>query len=60
MYSELKKILRQNGCYQESEGTNHAIWFSPLTGKRFPFGRHGSKDVKSGIYKAIAKQAGIK
>ena len=59
-YSELKKLLIKNGCLKESEGTNHEIWFSPITGKTFPVGRHDSEDVKKGIYNAILKQAGIK
>jgi len=58
--AELKKILKQNGCYKETEGANHEIWFSPITGNRFPVGRHDSKDVKTGTCNAILKQAGIK
>jgi len=59
-YSELKKILRQNGCYKETEGANHEIWFSPINGNRFPVGRHDNQDVKTGTYNTILKQAGIK
>ena len=59
-YSELKKILKQNGCYKVDEGANHEIWFSPITSQPFPVGRHNSQDVPTGTYKAILKQAGIK
>ena len=59
-YSELKKTLEQYGCYMGNEGTNHEIWFSPISCKRFPVGRHDSKEVKTGIYNTILKQAGIK
>lgn len=34
---ELKRILRNSGCYFERAGKgDHEIWFSPITGKRFP------------------------
>ena len=59
-YSELKKLLKENGCRIEREGANHEIWYSPVTGKSFPVGRHDSKDVVSGTLNAIKKQAGLK
>jgi predicted RNA binding protein YcfA (HicA-like mRNA interferase family) len=59
-YSELKKILTQNGCYKAREGTNHEIWFSPMTNGSFPVGRHNSEEVPKGTLHAILKQAGIK
>jgi len=58
-YSELKKILRKNGCYKTNEGSNHEEWFSPITKEHFPVGRHGSKDVPNGTYNAILRQSGI-
>ena len=30
-YSELHKKLREAGCYIVRQGSNHPIWFSPLT-----------------------------
>jgi hypothetical protein len=34
---ELKRILREAGCSFERQGKgDHEIWFSPITGKRFP------------------------
>jgi len=59
-YSELKKILKKNGCYKANEGSNHEEWFSPITNEYFPVGRHGSKDVPVGTYNAILRQSGIK
>ena len=58
-YSELIKLLKKNGCRMEREGANHELWYSPITGKTFPVGRHDSKDVVSGTLKAIRKQAGL-
>lgn len=59
-YSELKKLLKKNGCYLEHEGKSHEIWYSPKTKNSFSVGRHNSQDVPSGTYRAILKQAGIK
>ena len=58
-YSELKKMLKKNGCRFEADGKRHEIWYSPITGNYFPVGRHNSQDVAPGTYKAIMKQAGI-
>jgi len=59
-YSELKKLLKQYGCYKISEGRNHEMWYSPITDKIFQIGRHGSQDVKKGILNKILKDAGLK
>jgi len=54
---ELKKILRQNGCYFERQGKgDHEIWYSPRSGKRFPV----DSDIKSRhTANAVLKQAGL-
>ena len=57
--SELRKILRANGCYVVREGTNHEIWFSPITGKKFPGPRHGAKAMATGTVNSILRSAGI-
>lgn len=58
-YSELKKLLRENGCRFVNDGKRHEIWYSPITGNKFPVGRHNSQDVPVGTYKIILKQSGI-
>ena len=59
-YSELKKLLKQHGCYKTAEGSNHEEWFSPITNRHFRVGRHNSEDAKPGTYHSILKQSGIK
>ena len=59
-YGELKMDLRKAGCYQIGEGGNHEIWFSPITGQKFPVSRHNREDVKPGTLKSIKKAAGLK
>jgi len=58
--SELIKLLKQNGCYKESEGANHENWYSPKTDRIFQVSRHGSQDVKKGTLNRILKDAGIR
>ena len=58
-YSELEKVLKENGCYPHHEGKRHSMWYSPITGKQFPVGRHKSEDVKQGTLKSILKSAGL-
>lgn len=58
-YSELIKILKDNGCYPEGHGGNHDKWFSPITGKCFFVPRHAAKEVPKGMERTIRKQAGI-
>ena len=58
--SELKKLLRQHGCYIVSEGSNHESWYSPITKIRFQVSRHNSEDIRKGTCYAILKQAGVK
>lgn len=59
-YSELEKIIKEAGCYILKQGGNHAIWYSPITGKKFPVGRHRTEDVPNGTLNSIKKMAGIK
>lgn len=58
-YSELKKLLKKNGCYLVREGANHEQWFSPKTGKTFSIGRHKNQEVASGTLRNIKRDAGL-
>lgn len=58
--SELKRLLKQEGCYPNEEYTNHDRWYSPKTGKHFPVPRHNSKEVAPGTLNRILKDAGLK
>jgi len=54
---QLKRILRKNGCYKERQGKgDHEIWYSPISGKRFPV----DSDIKSRhTANEVLKQAGL-
>ena len=61
-YSELKRMLRQAGCYElkRSGRQPHEKWYSPITGKKFPVGRHDHEEVKPGTLDSILTDAGLK
>lgn len=59
-YSELEKQLKAIGCFIQREGSEHSIWYSPVTGKTFPVGRHKSQDVKKGTLERIKRDSGLK
>ncbi len=58
--SELKKLLKKNGCYIVRNGGNHEIWYSPNTGATFAVSRHNSQEIATGTLKSILSDAGIK
>ena len=59
-YGELKRLLQKHGCYLHHEGKRHEIWYSPITKKIFPVGRHNFQEVNTGTCNSILKDAGIK
>ena len=56
---ELKRKLKKIGCYKHHEGKRHEMWFSPITGKKFPVPRHGAKEMATGTVNSILRSAGI-
>ena len=58
-YSELERELRKNGCYILKEGSNHSIWYSPITDQKFTVPRHKTQDVPKGTLRSILKAAGL-
>jgi len=59
-YSEVEKKVKKAGCYFYRNGSNHPIWYSPLTGSYFQLSYHPSEEVKKGTLKSISKASGIK
>ncbi len=54
---KLKEILRTHGCSFERPGRgDHEIWYSPITGRRFPV---DYSIVSRHTANAVLKQAGI-
>ena len=46
--SELKRLLRRNGCFVVRQRTSHEIWESPITNERFSVPRHDSQEIRTG------------
>jgi predicted RNA binding protein YcfA (HicA-like mRNA interferase family) len=59
-FSQLKALLQENGCYLLRQGSNHELWYSPITKRKFTVARHGGKEVATATAKAIIKQSGVK
>lgn len=59
-YSELKKLLKKNGCKMIRQGANHEVWQNTKTNKLFTVGRHKSQEVSAGTLQSIKKDAGLK
>lgn len=58
-YSELEKLLKKAGCTVFRQGSNHTIWYSPITGEKFPVGRHSGEEIPIGTLKSIKRAAGL-
>lgn len=56
--SELHKLLKKNKCYLERHGSNHDIWYSEKTGKKFSVPRHKA-EIPKGTARNILKDAGL-
>jgi len=59
-YSELERKLKPFGCYWRENGTHHPIWYSPITGNKFPMSYHKSEEVKRGTLNSILHLSGVK
>lgn len=57
--SEMKQLLRKNGCFLIRDGGNHEVWYSPATNRKFAVPRHNTQDVPTGTYRSIMKAAGL-
>ena len=59
-YSDIKRLLKKNGCYLKVEGKRHELWYSPITGNTFTVARHDTQEVKNGTLQSIKRAAGLK
>lgn len=59
-YSELKRLLKKEGCYCYEQGANHEKWINPKTNAITAIGRHDKQEVKNGTLNAILKDLNLK
>jgi predicted RNA binding protein YcfA (HicA-like mRNA interferase family) len=52
-------MIEGAGCYVKRHGSNHDIYYSPITEKVFPVGRHNTEEVPKGTLKSILNDAGV-
>ena len=58
--SELLRKLKKHKCRFVEHGTNHDVWYSPITGKETQIPRHKSKEIPKGTLEEILKDMGLK
>ena len=60
-YSELKRLLIKQGCYETGKEQNgHPLWYSPITKKTFQMSHHTGNEVATGTLNKILKTAGLR
>jgi predicted RNA binding protein YcfA (HicA-like mRNA interferase family) len=59
-YSELFKLLKNNGWFEVRQSGSHVIMKHPEKSIQITVPFHTGKEVKKGLLKAILKQADIK
>lgn len=57
--NELMKLFAKNAIILIRNGANHDMFYSPITGKKFPVARH-TKDIPIGTLNLILKDSGLK
>jgi len=57
--SELLKLFSKNKIIFDHHGKRHDIYYSPITGKKFPVPRH-CKEIATGTLNSILEDAGLK
>lgn len=58
--SELVRLLKKDGWYEVRQTGSHVIMKHPSKEGQLTVPSHGSKEVKTGLLKAILKEANIK
>jgi len=58
-WSELEKIAREKGWYLARHGGKHDIYLHPDHDRPLQIERHGSQEIRKGLYKKIKKQVGF-
>jgi predicted RNA binding protein YcfA (HicA-like mRNA interferase family) len=59
-YSELIRILKQNGWFVVRQSGSHVMMQHPDKPIQLTVPNHGSKEIGKGLQQKILKQAGIK
>ena len=55
-YNEFVRRLKAAKCRLVRHGSDHDIWYSPITGLTERVPRHGSKEIHKGLLKTLEKR----
>ena len=58
-WSELKRIAKEKGWYLVKHGARHDIYLHPEREDILCIERHGSQEIKKGLYEKLKKQVGF-
>lgn len=58
-WSELRKKAEERGWYLHRNGSKHDIYLHPEKDFPIQIERHGSQEVKTGLYNKLKKQIGF-
>lgn len=50
------KELKAAGCYLVRHGSEHDVWFSPITGEKVAIPRHGSQELGKGLERRLRRK----
>ena len=58
--NEVKRLLKENGCFLDENKKRHEWRYSPITQFHFPLSRHGNQEIPPGTLKSISELSGVK
>ena len=58
-WNELIKIAEAHGFELYNHGKKHDIYINNATGQRIVVERHGSQEIRKGLFAALRKQIGF-
>ena len=58
--SELKRLIKKQGCKFVAHGTEHDMWMNTKTGEKTRIPRHNSQEIGTGLVQRILKDLGLK
>lgn len=58
-WNELRRIAEKHGWYLWRDGARHDIYRHPEKDFEIQIGRHGSEEIKTGLFHKLKKQIGF-
>ena len=58
-WNEFIKLVKKKGWRLERSGSNHDIYKHPTIKEPMVIPRHGTQEIKNGLFNKLKKQAGL-